>query len=55
MAQIDSSVKVCVSKLKEKFSVADDVALAQCQSLVHQLQFLYRLRQEAEALEEALL
>ncbi len=55
MSQIEQTVKVCVDKLKQNFAAADEAALQQCQMTVHQLQFLYRLRQEAEALEEELL
>ena len=55
MNQIEKTVKLCSNKLKQNFAVADEAALQQCQMTVHQLQFLYRLRQEAEALEEDLL
>lgn len=55
MAQIEQTVRTCVEKLKQYFAAADATALQQCQMIVHQLQFLYRLRQEAEALEEELL
>lgn len=55
MTQLDQSVKSCVASLEHNFAVGDEQALGQCQTLVHQLQFLYRLRQEAEAQEEALL
>lgn len=55
MNQVEQTVKRCISELKQNFSVADEAALQKCQMTVHQLQFLYRLRQEAEALEEELL
>lgn len=55
MQQLDQSIKDCVEQLREKFAQANDASLAQCQTVVHQLQFLYRLQQEAEALEEELL
>ena len=55
MAQLEQSVRACVEKLQQNFEVADAAALQQCLMIVHQLQFLYRLRWEAEALEEELL
>jgi len=55
MNQVEQTVKACINKLKKNFAVADVAALQQCQMIVHQLQFLYRLRQEAETLEEELL
>jgi len=55
MSQVEQTVKDCVNKLKKNFAAADTAALEQCQMIVHQLQFLYRLRQEAETLEEELL
>ena len=55
MSQVEETDKRCIEKLKQNFAVADAAALQQCQQTVHQLQFLYRLRQEAEALEEELL
>lgn len=55
MSQVEETVKHCTEKLEQNFAVADVAALQQCQQTVHQLQFLYRLRQEAEALEEELL
>ncbi len=54
MKQLDQSVKGCIEQLRESFARADEIAPAQARMIVHQLQFLYRLRQEAEALEEEL-
>lgn len=53
--QLNQSTRACVEQLKKNFAVADEASLAQCQMTVHQLQFLYRLRQEAEVLEDELL
>lgn len=55
MNQVEQTVKGCINTLRQNFAVADEAALQRCQMTVHQLQFLYRLRQEAEALEEDLL
>ncbi len=55
MAQLEKTLRACVEQLKQNFAVADVTALQQCQVIVHRLQFLYRLRQEVEALEEELL
>ncbi len=55
MTQIEQTVKACVEQLKRNFAAADGATLQQSQMIVHQLQFLYRLRQEAETLEEELL
>jgi molecular chaperone HscB len=55
MKQLDQRVKDCVEQLKQDFARGDEAALLRAQTAVHQLQFLYRLRQEAEALEEALI
>jgi len=54
MQKLEQTVGVCVEKLKQGFAAMDAAALQQCQMIVHQLQFLYRLRQEAEALEDEL-
>ena len=55
LQQLDQTVKLCVEQLKHGFAAADEASLAQCFSIVNQLQFIYRLQQEAEALEEELL
>ncbi len=55
MAQVEQTVKACVEQLRQNFTASDDAVLQQCQMIVNQLQFLYRLRQEAETLEEELL
>jgi len=55
MQQLNRTIKECVEQLGEGFGSGDDAVLAQMQTIVHQLQFLYRLREEAEALEEELI
>jgi len=55
MAELDGAVRGSVVKLAELFAVGDQEALQDCRQRVHQLQFLYKLRQEAEALEEELM
>lgn len=55
LQQLNQMVKACVEQLTQGFEVADRASLVQCQTVVNQMQFLYRLQQEAEALEEELL
>ncbi len=55
LQQLDQMVKACVEQLRQGFAAADEMSLTQCRTSVNQLQFLYRLQQEAEALEEELL
>lgn len=54
MKRLEQSIKGCIEQLQDAFARADEAALLQARTAVHQLQFLYRLRQEAEALEEEL-
>lgn len=53
MGRIDESVNECAVALRGCFAGAGE--LTRAQAVVHRLQFLYRLRQEAESLEETLL
>lgn len=55
MQNLEQTLKGCVERLKQDFARGDKSALADAQTIVHQLQFLYRLRQEAEAMEEDLI
>jgi molecular chaperone HscB len=55
MASIESRIGERVHKLAELFSDANDENLQQAHKLSLQLQFLYRLREEAESREESLL
>lgn len=55
LQQLDQSVRLCTGQLKQGFEAADEASLVQCRTIVNQMQFLYRLQQEAEALEEELL
>jgi molecular chaperone HscB len=55
MQQLNQTIKGCIEQLREGFGSGDDTALTQTQTVVHQLRFLYRLREEAEALEEELI
>ncbi len=55
MQRLDLAIKSSIEQLRQHFAEVTDESLAQCQTLVYQLQFLYRLQQETEALEEELL
>jgi molecular chaperone HscB len=55
MASIESRIAERVQKLAELFSDENDENLQQAHKLSLQLQFLYRLREEAESREESLL
>jgi DnaJ-domain-containing protein 1 len=55
MASIESRIAERVQKLAELFSDESDENLQQAHKLSLQLQFLYRLREEAESREESLL
>jgi len=55
VADIESRVKDLVSQLQSLFKQSTDDSLKQAEALSLQLQFLYRLREEAEDREEALL
>ena len=54
-ASIESRISERVQKLKNLFSDVNDENLQQAHNLSLQLQFLYRLREEAESREESLL
>ncbi len=53
-ASIESRIKERIEKLKTLFSEVSDENLQQAHALSLQLQFLYRLREEAESREESL-
>lgn len=55
LADLNTREKRCVSELGGCFAKGDEAALEQARVLLHRLQFVRRLQQEAEAVEEELL
>ncbi len=55
MSELDQAVRSKTNAIANLFSSGTPSDLDACRQLVHQLQFLYKVRQEAEALEEALM
>lgn len=55
MAQLDISSREQIEALRALFAQGETVAAAKAKNLVQRMQFLRRLQQEAEALEEELL
>jgi len=55
LAELNSKEKDYIKELSQAFAAGDSVALARANNLVQRLQFVRRLQQEAEAIEEELL
>ena len=51
---LDAKVKACINELREQFALAEQQALLNARDVTYRLQFLQRLQQDVEALEEEL-